>query len=137
MAGSFGSSDGDDLIFGINVTPLVDVILVLLIIFMITAPVLYQSVLKVDLPKARTGEKSEANPFSFTINKEGNVSWGKDPMNWSSLELKLKSYGNQLTDKTALISADEKTPHGSVIRLIDVLRNSGLTHFALNVESFK
>jgi biopolymer transport protein ExbD len=57
MAGAFDSGD-DELIAGINVTPLVDVVLVLLVIFLITAPVIYQSAIKVQLPKASSGEHS-------------------------------------------------------------------------------
>ena len=136
MAGSFGSSSDEDFISGINVTPLVDVILVLLIIFLITAPVLYQSAIKVQLPKAKTGEKSDQSPLSFTISKEGKVSWGKEVMDWKTLAEKLSALGEQATHDTALVGAGvEATPHGVVIHLMDTLRQAGLTRFALNVES--
>lgn len=133
MAGSF-DSDNDDLISGINVTPLVDVVLVLLIVFMITAPVIYQSAIKVQLPKATTGEQTARSPLDFTLTKEGNVIWGKEALDWPTLQRKLASLGPQAAEQTAMISADEVTPHGSVIRLMDSLRQVGLTRFALNVE---
>ncbi len=127
-------SGEDDFISGINVTPLVDVVLVLLIIFMITAPVIYQSAIKVQLPKAKTGETTQKSPLNFSISKEGQVTWNNQAVDWTTLETRLKALGQQNPDETALISADEGTPHGTVIRLMDMLRMAGLTHFALNVE---
>ncbi len=135
MAGSFGSSSDEDLISGINVTPLVDVVLVLLIIFMITAPVLYQSAIKVHLPKASTGQEAEKSPLTFSITREGTVSWGKEVMDWKTLAQRLSALGEKASQETAIISADEATSHGTVIRLMDALRQAGLTRFALNVES--
>jgi biopolymer transport protein ExbD len=135
MAGSFGSSSDDEMISGINVTPLVDVVLVLLIIFMITAPVLYQSAIKVQLPKAKTGEQSEKSPLSFTLNRDGKLMWDKDEISWEALGKRLQALGPNVSQETAIISADEVTPHGIVIKLMDALRQAGLTRFALNVES--
>lgn len=135
MAGSFGSSGEDELIAGINITPLVDVVLVLLVIFMITAPALYPSTLKVELPKAKSGEQAQKSPLNFTINKEGNLLWNKDALDWSMLQKRLSALGESATQQTAMISADQNTPHGTVIRLMDALRQAGITHFALNVET--
>jgi biopolymer transport protein ExbD len=135
MGGSFGSSDDDDLIAGINVTPLVDVVLVLLVIFLITAPILYQSAIKVQLPQAKTGEQNQKSPLSFTITKEGQISWDKDTLTWDALNKRLTALGPQASQETAIISADEATQHGTVIRLMDALRQVGITRFALNVDS--
>jgi biopolymer transport protein ExbD len=135
MASSFGAASDDDLIAGINVTPLVDVVLVLLVIFLITAPVLYQSAIKVQLPKAKSGEQAEKSPLSFTISKEGDVLWGSDKVDWMALSARLAETMKTNPDQTAVISADEATPHGAVIKLMDALRQAGLTRFALNVES--
>lgn len=133
MAGGF--SPDEDMISGINVTPLVDVVLVLLIIFMITAPVIYQSAIKVQLPKAKTGEEAQKSPLSFTITKQGDLMWDGQRTDWQVLNDKLKTMGTQAGQETAVISADEATPHGTVIRLMDMLREAGLTRFALNVEA--
>jgi len=135
MAGSagFGGSD-DDVISGINVTPLVDVVLVLLVIFLMTAPVLYQSAIKVQLPKASTGEESPKSPLNFTVNAAGDVYWNSEKLSWEALDEKLTALGQQAPDTTAMISADQATPHGNVIKLMDALRQHGLTRFALNVE---
>ncbi len=123
------------MISGINVTPLVDVVLVLLVIFLMTAPVLYQSAIRVQLPKAQTGEAQDKSPLAFTLTREGAVLWGNQPVSWEELTTRLKAQGANLADQSALISADEATPHGSVIRLMDTLRQTGLTRFGLNVES--
>lgn len=135
MAGGagFGSSD-DDVISGINVTPLVDVVLVLLIIFLITAPVLYQSAIKVQLPKAATGEAAQKSPLQFTLDKSGQIQWDKEKLDWAGLSAKLTAMGDKAAQETAVISADKETAHGTVIRLMDTLRQAGLTRFALSVE---
>ena len=135
MAGNFGSSADEDFISAINVTPFVDVVLVLLIIFLMTAPVLYQSAIKVQLPKAATGTQAEKSPLSFSIDKSGSLSWGKEAIDWKTLDQRLAALGPQVEQQTALIGADEATPHGAVIRLMDVLRQAGLTRFALNVDA--
>jgi biopolymer transport protein ExbD len=132
VAGSFASSD-DEVIAGINVTPLVDVVLVLLIIFLITAPVLYQSAIKVQLPKAKTGEEAQKSGLSFTITKDGKLSWDKNPVDWEELSQKLARL-QTTPEQSAMISADEATPHGTVVKLMDALRTAGITRFALSVE---
>jgi biopolymer transport protein ExbD len=137
MAG-FSSSSDDEMISGINVTPLVDVVLVLLVIFLITAPVIYQSAIKVQLPKARSGEQQQKSPLNFTITREGSLSLDKETVSWDALPGKLTALVHGSGDPsglTALISADAATPHGTVIRLMDALRQSGLMRFALNVEN--
>ncbi len=138
MAGSsFGGSD-EGFFADINITPLVDVVLVLLIIFMITAPVIYQSSIKVQLPKTKSGEASEKSPFQFTIGKDGALNMGEERIeDWSQLPKKIESAGagKDLTQEVASISADEAAQHGQVVKLMDILRQAGLTRFALNVES--
>jgi biopolymer transport protein ExbD len=138
MAGGAFSSDSD-VISEINVTPLVDVVLVLLVIFMVTAPVIYQSAIKVQLPQARSGEQtSQQSPLNFAIDREGAVTWGTEKVDWAQLGPRLEALVKATADPTtltALISADQATPHGAVVRLMDALRLNGLTRFALNVEA--
>lgn len=136
MAGGIDFGD-DDEISGINVTPLVDVVLVLLIIFMITAPAIYQSAIKVQLPKAISGEQNQKGPLNFTITKAGDLMLEREQLDWNGLAPRLTALVKGATDPTAVISADEATPHGAVIRLMDALRTAGLTRFALNVDGSK
>jgi len=135
MAGTFGGGD-DEYVSGINVTPLVDVVLVLLVIFLMTAPVLYQSAIKVQLPKAKSGDsQAEKSPLSFSITKDGAVMWDKDVVDWNTLAQRVEKITQSNPEQTAIISADEAVPHGTVVKLMDTLRQAGLTRFALNVES--
>ena len=123
------------MIAAINVTPLVDVVLVLLIILMITAPAIYQSAIKVQLPSAKSGEGTDKSPLSFSITKEGDVLWEKDKLDWVTLGQRLAGWKSEPGKDTAVISADQATQHGTVIKLMDILRQAGITRFALNVES--
>lgn len=134
MAGGASEFDSGEEISDINVTPLVDVVLVLLIIFLITAPTIYQSAIKVQLPRARSAEEAEKSPLSFTLTKDGQLLWGKDAMDWDTLGKRLAA-SPPPSDQSAIISADEGTPHGTVVKLMDTLRQAGLTRFALNVET--
>ena len=140
MAGAnFGSSsDGDDeLLSGINVTPLVDVVLVLLIIFLMTAPVIYQSAIQVQLPRTVTADPQDAKnptPFQFTVTREGNVLWKDKAVEWSSLGEQLRKALGQTAEATAVIQADQAAQHGAVVRLMDTLRQAGIFKFALSVQ---
>jgi len=128
------SSSDDEVISGINVTPLVDVVLVLLIIFLITAPMIYQTSIKVHLAQASTGEATDTQQLSIAVTNIGDLSWNGEPVSWQGLDRHLKDLGNQISQKTAIISADRETPNGIVVELMDALRSQGLTHLALSVE---
>lgn len=136
MAG--GSFDNDqDEITGINVTPLVDVMLVLLIIFMVTANYVSSSSLGLKLPEAETGEASGgSSSLEITIDAESNVYLDGDLVERAKLGDAIKATKANLGDKKAqaLITADVLTPHGEVVKLIDLVRKNGISEFALNVE---
>jgi len=131
MAG--GIKEEDDVIAAINITPLVDVVLVLLIIFMITAPVIYQSSIPVQLPKAATGQDTENSIIKFTITKEGKLMMDTTEIQWSEIDSRIKALGN-VEDQIAVISADEATPHGKVVELLDRLRTLGVLKAAMSVK---
>jgi len=136
MAGNFGGQD-DGFFADINITPLVDVVLVLLVVFMITAPAIYQSAIKVQLPKANSGDSQQKSPFHFTISKDGELAIGTEKItDWNTLPQKIQALGagKDLTTEVAMISADQASQHGQVVKLMDILRQSGLTRFGLSVE---
>jgi len=136
MAGFGQSGDDDELMSGINITPLVDVVLVLLIVFMITAPMIYESTIKVDLPSAKSSEGlKKENLLSFTINRDGKVFLNDVEKNWLEIDADLQKLSTEQKQQIALISADQKTEHGTVVKLMDTLRSNGLTKFALDVDS--
>lgn len=136
MAG--GSFDNDqDEITGINVTPLVDVMLVLLIIFMVTANYVSSSSLGLKLPEAETGEASGvSSSLEIMIDAESNVYLNGELVERAQLGDAIKVTKADLGDKKAqaLITADVLTPHGEVVKLIDLVRKNGISEFALNVE---
>jgi biopolymer transport protein ExbD len=96
-----------------------------------TAPVIYQSAIKVELPKARSGEAAQKSPLNLTLTKAGDLLWGEEQITWEILTTRLKTVN---PEEPALISADQATAHGLVVKLMDTLRQNGVTKFALNVE---
>jgi biopolymer transport protein ExbD/biopolymer transport protein TolR len=115
----------------INVTPLVDVMLVLLIVFMVTAPMLAQG-LKVDLPQAKAAQQfNPKEPIVVSVTAEGKVALGHDEMEPSAVveAILAKAEG----DKTRLIQirADKGASYGAIVTVIDELASNGLVHLAL------
>src|SRR6187431_1972651 len=132
MAG--GSSDDDDgLIAGINVTPLVDVTLVLLIIFMVTARIIVSQGMPMDLPKSASGEALQTI-FSVELTADGKTRVDSEAVEsdeaLSPLAKKAKAKNKELR---AVIRADKKVEHGRVIHVLDLLRRAGLAKIAFAV----
>jgi biopolymer transport protein ExbD len=124
------TSTDEDEISGINVTPLVDVVLVLLVIFMITAPTLYQNALKVQLPQAQTGEDQAKNTLQILMDQEGKITVGGKNYSLDELNAHVKSTHPQ----SSIILADKKVEHGKVITVIDMLKADGVQKFSFGVE---
>lgn len=130
--------DQDDGINDINITPFVDVVLVLLVIFMVTAPVMMKESLKVNLPKTLTSEVStKADSIGVAITKEGQVLFNGKLLSEDSLNSELVRISNSAPETNFLISADTETRHGDVVRMIDLLKKNNLNRFALQVEKIK
>ena len=133
MAFRFGDSS-DDLgdMAEINVTPLVDVMLVLLIIFMITAPMLTQG-LEVALPQAegRSFELATNNPAKITINSAGAVYIDGTAVGSQNLELSLGPMLRNRGIKRALLEADEGVPYGRVVGVLDVMNRAGVQQLGM------
>ncbi|MEY4631493.1 MAG: hypothetical protein RIQ81_1613 [Pseudomonadota bacterium] len=137
MAGRI-SDNGDDAITEINVTPFVDVMLVLLVIFMVTANYMVNQSINIQLPKADTGQAIESRNLAFVIDKESKVYMDGQPVEVDQIGEKITTFkGSQPagTNLQALISADAATPHGIVVKVIDLVRKSGITELAINVEA--
>ncbi|MFK7872834.1 MAG: ExbD/TolR family protein [Oligoflexales bacterium] len=133
-------SDGDeDEITGINVTPLVDVMLVLLVIFMVTASHVVHKTIDIKLPQAETGENTDVSKnLAFVLDKDSRLFLDGELIDFPQVAEQIEKArkdaqsGAQLQ---ALITADQETPHGAVVKLIDTVRQSGITEFAMNVEA--
>ena len=137
MAGKISDS-GDDAITEINVTPFVDVMRVLLVIFMVTANYMVNQSINIQLPKADTGQAIESRNLAFVIDKESKVYMDGQPVEVDQIGERITAFkaGQAATTNIqALISADTATPHGIVVKVIDVVRKSGITELAINVEA--
>lgn len=137
MAGGANFDDDDGGITDINVTPFVDVMLVLLVIFMVTANYIVNQSISVNLPNADSGETIKAKNLGLVVDAESNYYLNGNPIKLNELPVAIKTQkaDSSTGQVNALIAADEMTPHGAVVKLIDVLRKGGITDFAINVEA--
>ena len=134
MAHVSPSSSGDDAITGINVTPLVDITLVLLIIFMVTAKLIAGQSVPLDLPKAATASVTQT-VLNVEIDDRGRVTANGQPVpDRLALEQKAKSALADDPSLRALISASARASHGSVLAVMDSLRKVGLTKIAFAAD---
>jgi biopolymer transport protein ExbD len=132
MAGSVQQDDEE--ITGINVTPLVDVVLVLLIIFMVTANFIVRETVEVDLPKAANAGETVQGLVNVVLDKEGALYFDGDPVTEAGLADKVKAALQKSPDTRAIISADQAIPYGKVMHLIDLVKGDGIAKFALNIQ---
>ena len=124
----------DEGITGINVTPFVDVMLVLLVIFMVTANYMNQQAISLELPKAATGEDPGTVNLGFAIDKDSRLYLDGKPSDYAAVKERVEKEKAEGKKLQALISADSKTPHGAVIKLMDEVRKHGITDIAFNVD---
>ncbi len=152
-------NNNDEGITSINVVPLVDIVLVLLIIFMVTANFMAKPAIDMELPQADTADRKERNQFSLLLGKDGSVAIGERKVNDQRIadefqrlfsgykEEKRKNIqatgrsisDNQLTilarnELTMVIQADTQVSHGRVIHFIDEARKIGILKYAFNVD---
>lgn len=121
----------------INITPLVDVVLVLLLIFMLTAPVL-QSGVEVAIPKTRTVNQLTEEHMVVTIDREQNVFLQDKPVNINELPSLLKT--NSHTDaakRIIYLRADERVPFGAFASVMDAVKQSGITNISIVTQPLK
>ncbi|MCC6556433.1 MAG: biopolymer transporter ExbD [Polyangiaceae bacterium] len=132
MAAS-SNNDDDGVIAGINVTPLVDITLVLLIIFMVTARIIVSQSLPLDLPKAAQGQDVQL-VFGVELHANGDtyVDGKKLPGEDSILPLAREAQAKN-SELRAVIRADTTVPHGRVIRALDLLKQAGVSKIAFGV----
>lgn len=123
----------DDIITGINVTPLVDVTLVLLVILMVTASYVVSRSIPMELPRGATGETTPTT-LTVSIDKEGQTFLDAEPIEESALQLKVRSARQADPETRAVIAADGRVNHAKVVRVIDLLRREDVTKFAFNVD---
>ncbi|HTD55002.1 MAG TPA: biopolymer transporter ExbD [Silvibacterium sp.] len=114
----------------INITPLVDVVLVLLVIFMLTAPVL-QSGIEVAVPKTKTVKEITEQRQVVTINRDQEVFLGDKPVNLADLPSRLARPGVDAAHQVIYVEADERVPFGAFASVMDAVKQAGITNISI------
>ena len=130
------NDDDEDIISSINITPFVDVTLVLLIIFMVTATYIVAQSIPVDLPEAATGE-DVVTTLAVTITKDGDMFVDGKKSSEENLESLIRKTQKDNDDVRVIIAADTKVIHGKVVHIIDLVRQLGVSKFAINIDAPK
>jgi biopolymer transport protein TolR len=118
----------------INVTPLVDVMLVLLIIFMVAAPMMTQGV-DINLPKTTSKNiKTKDEPLMLTVNKKKEIFLENHPVALDRLELKIKKIFENRREKEVLLRADKDVPYGFIIDVMARVKNAGINKLGMVTE---
>ncbi len=117
----------------INITPFTDVVLVLLIIFMIATPFIYQSSMKIQLPKASKSEESSRD-ILININAKGEVFLEEKKLDLDTLKYRLAAMVRNKPDTTVIINGDKDVRYDAVIQVMDVLSQSGVKNPGLGIE---
>jgi biopolymer transport protein ExbD/biopolymer transport protein TolR len=117
----------------INVTPLVDVVLVLLIIFMLTAPIL-QSGIEVNVPKTRTVKEITEERLVITIDRSQRVYLGNEPININQIGARLRARLRDPGRQSIFLRADQNVPFGAFATVMDAVKQSGISNVSIVTE---
>ncbi len=131
---AFKSDSNDDVLAEINVVPLVDVILVVLIIFMVTAPMIMKPSINVNLPKAGSGEATVPSKLNITIAKDGAITLDGKTADDQKLQAAALEEVKKNSEIQAIISADKDVPHGRVVSVLDLVKAVGVKKFAISID---
>jgi biopolymer transport protein ExbD len=128
-------NQNDDQAFSqINITPFVDVVLVLLVIFMVAAPVMLNNHFLINLPSTKTSDGPMTATFSIYIYASGQFSLNGKLMTEQELEQEIINLRQSNPSIQAVIAADKKSEHGYVIKIIDLLKSNQIENFAFEME---
>jgi biopolymer transport protein ExbD len=121
-------------IAAINVTPLVDVVLVLLVILMVASTYIVAQTLKVQLPRAKSTDGTADKPTKVEILKDGRLRWNEVFVQETELPDKLKAAVEADPEMSLVVSADKEVQHGNVVHVLDLAKLAGVVKFAINVQ---
>mgnify|MGYP006268329145 CR=1 FL=1 len=124
---------GRSVLSEINVTPFVDVMLVLLVIFMVTAPMM-QSGIGINLPQAETDSKPAEEGLTLTVTKDQYIHIGESTYNINLLERRLTEYFFNKPKKVVYLQADESLPFGVIVRIMDITKKAGVEVMGIITE---
>lgn len=131
---AFKADQHDEIMSEINVVPLVDVILVVLIIFMVTAPMIMKPSINVNLPKAASGEATTPSKLNITIGSDGKLNLDGQAVEDAQVQAKAQEEAAKNPDIQAIISADKDVPHGRVVSVLDIVKGAGVKKFAISID---
>jgi len=134
--GSNGSRHTQTALSDINITPLVDVVLVLLLIFMISAPVL-QSGIEVSIPHTRSTDTLTQERMVVTIDKEQNVFLQDKPVNIADLTARLQSAKLEPSKRVIYVRADERVPFGAFASVMEAVKQAGITNISIVTQPYQ
>jgi biopolymer transport protein ExbD len=127
--------NNDDIISEINVTPLVDIVLVLLIIFMVTTKMITdQMLMKVNLPKASNADTGAGSLFSITLPNDGKMYLNGKEIDDKGLLDFINKERTAGRNPKVVVSGDTSIPYGKVVRVLDLVRGAGLDDYAITVQ---
>lgn len=133
MAGGANNGEDHGMITAINVTPLVDIVLVLLIVLMVTSAYIVSRSINVELPKAATGEPTDAS-LSISIDADDNLYLNGQKVGQDDLQKGIRDARGKNREVKAIISADGRVRHARVVFIIDMLRREKVNKFAINTS---
>ena len=128
------NDDSDGPITGINVTPLVDVVLVVLIIFMATAPMIARRAIRVEVPRVAKSDKTATDALAVTLNSKHELTLAGKPTTLDDLKKLLLVATAAKPDQAITLSADKTLPYGEVAELLDAVRSAGVKKVGLEVR---
>lgn len=133
MAGPLGGGD-DEPISAINVVPLVDVILVVLIIFMVTAPLVLKPSIDINLPKASSGDTTPTTPLNISIGHDGTIAFNGKATTLDQVTSFIAQVVKDKPDTAAILAADKSVTLEKLTEIIDVIKTAGVKKVAFSIE---
>lgn len=130
----FHSGQDNESIADINVVPLVDIILVVLIIFMVTAPMFMKPTINVNLPKAASGDQTAPSKLNIALTADGKINLNGTFVTEEDVRAKATEEVAKNAEVQAIISADKDVPHGKVVGLLDIVKGAGVKKFAISID---
>lgn len=131
---AMNTGDNNEAIADINVVPLVDIILVVLIIFMVTAPMFMKPTINVNLPKAASGDQTAPSKLNIALTPDGRINLNGAFVSEEEVLAKATEEVGKNVEVQAIISADKDVPHGRVVGVLDIVKGAGVKKFAISID---
>lgn len=129
-----GKARRNELIATINITPLVDVVLVLLVVLMVVSTYIVSQAMKVELPKAATQDEVNQEPLTITILRDGSIRLNEKPIVEADVLDELRFIYRSRPGVPIVVSADRAVPYGRAVQMVDYARQAGAEQFLIKVE---